>query len=124
MAKFSLLPGQGRFFVLFEESDRNAAEMAQQLKQMLYNCDNVRENVEKIIEMEHTGDKVAHEIIALVHRTFITTFDREDIALLAHSLDDSAQNPSTGTSLVIFCPMVLTMPQPSLRVPKAIAVCC
>jgi uncharacterized protein Yka (UPF0111/DUF47 family) len=31
---------------------------------------------------------VTHEIIALVNRTFITPFDREDIALLAHSLDD------------------------------------
>jgi predicted phosphate transport protein (TIGR00153 family) len=44
--------------------------------------------VEKIIELEHKGDGLAHEIIALVHKTFVTPFDREDIALLAHSLDD------------------------------------
>ncbi len=88
MARFSLLPREGRFFVLFEESAKNAAEVARQLQRMLYNWNDVEKDVEKIIELEHTGDRVAHEIIALVHRTFVTPFDREDIALLAHSLDD------------------------------------
>jgi predicted phosphate transport protein (TIGR00153 family) len=88
MVKFSLVPRQGRFFVLFEESAQNAAEVALKLQHLLCNWDHVNENIEEIIEMEHKGDAVAHEIIALVHRTFITPFDREDIALLAHSLDD------------------------------------
>jgi len=88
MAKFSLLPRQSRFFVLFEESARNAAEVALQLQKMLNNWNNAEENAKKIAELEHTGDRLAHEIIALVHRTFLTPFDREDIALLAHSLDD------------------------------------
>ena len=55
---------------------------------MLDNWDQAEQNILKIIELEHTGDKVAHETIALVNRTFVTPFDREDIALLAHSLDD------------------------------------
>jgi uncharacterized protein len=88
MAKFSLLPQQGRFFVLFEESAKNAAEVAQHLKDLLCEWNDVENRVAKIIELEHKGDGVAHEIIALVHRTFVTPFDREDIALLAHSLDD------------------------------------
>jgi uncharacterized protein len=88
MVKFSLTPKEGRFFVLFEESAQNAAEVAQKLKEMLCNWNNVDKDVEAIIEMEHKGDGVAHEIIALVNRTFVTPFDREDIALLAHSLDD------------------------------------
>ena len=88
MPKFSLLPRQGRFFILFEESAQNAAEIAQQLKVLLCNWDNNNGNIETIIEMEHKGDAIAHEIIALVHRTFVTPFDRDDIALLAPSLDD------------------------------------
>jgi len=88
MVKFSLVPREGRFFVLFEESAKNAAEVAQQLKDLLCNWTDVEKRVESIIELEHKGDGVAHEIIALVHRTFVTPFDREDIALLAHSLDD------------------------------------
>jgi uncharacterized protein len=88
MAKFSLLPREGRFFVLFEESAKNAEEVAHHLHEMLYSWENIDAKVEKIIELEHKGDGVAHEIIALVHKTFVTPFDREDIALLAHSLDD------------------------------------
>jgi predicted phosphate transport protein (TIGR00153 family) len=89
MVKISLLPREGRFFVLFDESARNAADVALHLKNMLYsNWENVEKDVAEIIELEHKGDGVAHEIIALVHRTFVTPFDREDIALLAHSLDD------------------------------------
>ena len=88
MPKFSLLPREGRFFVLFEESAKNAAEVAQQLKDLIDNWCNVEEKVQGIIEKEHKGDTATHEIIALVHRTFVTPFDREDIALLAHSLDD------------------------------------
>jgi predicted phosphate transport protein (TIGR00153 family) len=88
MSKFSFLPREGRFFMLFEESAQNAAEVALKLQEMLCNWENVEQHVEAIIDLEHKGDTVAHEIIALVHRTFVTPFDREDIALLAHSLDD------------------------------------
>jgi predicted phosphate transport protein (TIGR00153 family) len=90
MAKFSLLPREGRFFILFEDSAKNAAEIAQLLKDLLCSWTDVGKKVEAIIGLEHKGDVVTHEIIALVNRTFITPFDREDIALLAHSLDDVA----------------------------------
>jgi predicted phosphate transport protein (TIGR00153 family) len=88
MPRFSLLPREGRFFVLFEESARNAEEVARHLHDLMCNWDNVDQKVADIIQLEHKGDAVAHEIIALVHRTFVTPLDREDIALLAHSLDD------------------------------------
>ncbi len=88
MPKISLLPSQGRFFVLFEDSAKNAAAVAQKLRDMLYSWNAVEKDVEAIMELEHNGDTIAHEIISLVHRTFVTPLDREDIALLAHSLDD------------------------------------
>ncbi|MBN1189609.1 MAG: DUF47 domain-containing protein [Dehalococcoidales bacterium] len=88
MAKLSLLPREGRFFVLFKESAENAAEVALLLRDITDNWNNLEQKVEAIINLEHKGDGVTHEIIALLHRTFVTPFDREDIALLAHSLDD------------------------------------
>jgi len=44
--------------------------------------------VAEITELEHEGDSIAHQVISLLHRTFVTPFDREDIALLAHTMDD------------------------------------
>jgi uncharacterized protein len=86
--KLSLLPREGKFFILFEDSANNAADVAKKLRDLLYNWNDVAKGVEEIIEMEHKGDAIAHEIISLVHKTFVTPLDREDIALLAHSLDD------------------------------------
>jgi len=88
LSKLSLLPREGRFFVLFDESARNAAEVALLLKNLIYNWNENNKDIKAITELEHKGDGITHEIIALVHRTFVTPFDREDIALLAHSLDD------------------------------------
>ena len=61
---------------------------AQSLQRLVENYANVSENVAEITELEHQGDLITHQIIAQLHRTFVTPFDREDIALLAQSLDD------------------------------------
>lgn len=88
MLKISFLSREGKFFTLFEKSAQNAVKVAQQLRDMVYIWENVEERVAAITELEHEGDTVTHEIIAQLNRTFVTPFDREDIALLAHSLDD------------------------------------
>jgi predicted phosphate transport protein (TIGR00153 family) len=88
MPKLSFIPREGKFFVLFDQGAKNAAEVAVLLKKLLDNWVDVEKNVEGIRELEHKGDTVTHEIIAQVNSTFVTPFDREDIALLAHSLDD------------------------------------
>jgi predicted phosphate transport protein (TIGR00153 family) len=41
-----------------------------------------------IVEAEHRGDKVTHEIIKRLNTTFVTPIDREDIYGLATQLDD------------------------------------
>jgi len=40
------------------------------------------------IKTEHQGDAITHQIFEQLHRSVITPFDREDIAMLAHSLDE------------------------------------
>jgi predicted phosphate transport protein (TIGR00153 family) len=88
LSKLSLIPREEKFFVLFEQSAQNAVKIAQQLRDMVFIWENVRERVGVITDLEHQGDAITHQIMAQLHRTFVTPFDREDIALLAHSLDD------------------------------------
>ncbi|MBI2869716.1 MAG: DUF47 domain-containing protein, partial [Chloroflexi bacterium] len=90
MSRFSLIPTEKKFFVLFEQSIQNVIRIAQQLKDMVCIWENLKERVGVITDLEHQGDAITHQIIAELHRTFVTPFDREDIALLAHSLDDIA----------------------------------
>jgi len=86
--RFPFLPREEKFFGLFEESAQNTVKAAQGLKQMVDTWEHVEGKVGEITELEHRGDTITHEIMAQLNRTFVTPFDREDIALLAHSLDD------------------------------------
>ncbi len=88
MFKFPFIPREEKFFDLFEESTRNMVKTAQGLKKLVDGWENVEEEVAQITELEHQGDTITHQIMAQLHRTFITPFDREDIAVLAHTLDD------------------------------------
>ncbi len=88
MFKFPFIPREEKFFGLFEEGARNMVKAAQRLKQLVDTWENVEVKVSEITELEHEGDRITHQIMEQLHRTFVTPFDREDIALLAHSLDD------------------------------------
>jgi predicted phosphate transport protein (TIGR00153 family) len=88
--KLSLIPKEKKFFALFEQGTQNAVKIAQQLKDMVYIWENVKERVGVINDLEHQGDAITHQIFDQLHRSIITPFDREDIALLAHSIDDVA----------------------------------
>ena len=88
MVKFSLLPRGKIFFELYQESAENMVRTAELMKEMVDSWENIGQKVEQIDEYEHIGDNITHRIIELLHRTFVTPFDQEDMALLAHSLDD------------------------------------
>lgn len=88
MFRFPFVPREEKFFDLFEGSARNIVKTAQGLKDMMDNWGDIGIKVAEITEFEHEGDSITHQIMALLHRTFVTPFDREDIALLAHTMDD------------------------------------
>ncbi|MCJ7515650.1 MAG: DUF47 family protein [Dehalococcoidia bacterium] len=88
MPRFSLFPREEKFFVLFEQSAQNAVKIALQLRDLVNIWENVKERVEMITVLEHDGDAITHQVMAQLYRTFVTPLDREDIAMLAQTLDD------------------------------------
>ena len=88
MVKFSFLPGQDKFSILFEESAGNIVKAAKALREMVETWQFIESRVAEIAEMEHEGDTITHQIMAQLHRTFVTPYDREDIAMLAKVMDD------------------------------------
>ncbi len=86
------VPKDKKFFPLFEQAGANLIEMAKLLKESVNSNDlELRKEISKKIEdLEHTGDKITHQIHLELGRNFITPFDREDIHSLASSLDDVA----------------------------------
>lgn len=85
---FSLTPKEDKFFELFIETANIAYKASNLLVEFLKDLDNAEENLKKIKEIEHEGDKKQHEILRQLNKTFITPFDREDIYLIAKDTDD------------------------------------
>ena len=85
-----LIPRETKFFDMFTEIATNVVEGAQALNDLLHNYgyEQMPAALAKIKEIEHRGDEMTHRILVKLNQTFITPFDREDIHLLASSLDD------------------------------------
>ena len=81
-------PRDRAYFELFEEAGQNATRAADLLERMLVNFPDTRELAGEILECEHEGDRITHDIIDRLNHTFVTPIDREDILALASALDD------------------------------------
>jgi uncharacterized protein len=81
-------PRDRAYFELFEEAGQNAVLAADLLDRLLVNFPDNRELAAEILECEHQGDRITHEIIDRLNHTFVTPIDREDILALASALDD------------------------------------
>jgi len=83
-----LIPREDKFYRLFEQAAANVLRGAQLLSDLLSNFSDVATKVKMIQATEHEGDTITHEIFEQLNRTFVTPLDREDIAAIAHALDD------------------------------------
>jgi len=84
-----LVPKQPIFFELFAKLGQEVLNMACLLDE-LSRADNSQVNgfVKRAVDIEHSADNIAHEIVKQLNLTFVTPFDREDIYNLADNLDD------------------------------------
>jgi len=89
MARISLVPQKGEFFDLYNRAAANTVAIAELLIALL---DRYPEGVDGLLrdvkELEHEGDRLTHEVVDLLNRTFVTPFDRDDMYRLAGALDD------------------------------------
>jgi uncharacterized protein len=86
--KISLGPSDRRFFDLLIRSARTLVEGGEALQDFFEHYENPEIKAERIRELEHQADFITHEVMAQLHRTFITPIDREDIANLIQRMDD------------------------------------
>jgi predicted phosphate transport protein (TIGR00153 family) len=83
------LPKQNNFFRLFRESATKLVKTAEQFRDLVNDLPNVNEHAKIITDIEQEADKVAVTTYKLLHKTFITPFDRHDINALTTRLDDT-----------------------------------
>jgi len=85
------LPREGNFFELFNEHGQHIAEGAQAFMAMVQNYGNLelRERyASEVGDAERAADRITAEVHRLLHRTFITPLDRDQIHRLINAMDD------------------------------------
>jgi len=85
---FSLTPKEDKFFELFRSTASVACEASRRLVDFMKDEVFSEEKLKEIKEIEHAGDKIQHQILEQLNKTFITPFDREDIYNIAKGMDD------------------------------------
>lgn len=98
---FRLLPKDEKFFEMFLNAAKNIHAAAKSLKEMLESGKKPDRYIREIKELEHTGDKITHEIISKLNKTFVTPFDREDIYDLSRALDDVLDHIDSAAHRII-----------------------
>ena len=88
-----LLPREGNFFELFNQHAERMVEAAHAFAKLVqhYGDLNLRDkHTREVEDAEHAADKVTREVNRLIHSTFITPIDREQIHTLINTMDDVA----------------------------------
>ena len=83
-----LLPKENFFFELFARQTACINQGLELFELLLNDYSRRNELNVQIKAVENRSDEVAHEVFNLLSNTFVTPFDREDIRLLVHRLDD------------------------------------
>ena len=83
-----LMPREGRFFDLFNAHAAQIVEGSHALSQLFANFETSSVYAERIDVAERSADKITHETITLLHKTFITPIDRDQIHQLITNMDD------------------------------------
>lgn len=88
MLKRLLLPRQDNFFDLFQQAADKLQLASSEFAKMLEDLPHQQFHVDEIAKHEEEADQIAHTNFQLLHKTFITPFDRHDIHELTSTLDD------------------------------------
>ncbi len=83
-----LMPTEGKFFDLFIQHADLCVRGATEMVALMTNFDDLETRVHAIESIEKQADKITHNAIDLLHKTFITPIDRDDIHQLITRMDD------------------------------------
>jgi len=97
-----LVPRENRFYDLFTRAAQNGLDAATLLIELVDSAPEGRASIAaRLADVEHAGDEATHDIMAALNSSFITPFDREDIAVLAGRLDDVIDDIEAGADLTV-----------------------
>ena len=97
-----LTPRDTQFYDMFTAAASNALDAALMLTKLV-NADYEQrpELARQLKDLEHVADHTTHDIMRALNTSFITPFDREDIAVLASRTDDIVDHIEAAADLTV-----------------------
>lgn len=83
-----LIPREGRFFEYFNEHAEQLVLGATELKALMSDISELQIRARNIESIENKADQITHQTMQLLHQTFITPLDRDEIHQLITKMDD------------------------------------
>jgi uncharacterized protein len=116
--KLSLVPQEREYFRLFSDFAATLDQAAQLLTAMLADYGTLKSAARQMVELEHVGDKIVHDIVNRLNKSFITPLEREDIYDLASTLDEILDSIDATVDLML----LYRIEQPTTHVIEQAAV--
>ncbi len=82
------MPTEGKFFEIFNAHAKCMVDASRELALLIDNLDEAEIHKQNVQANEKRADKLTHETIDLLHKTFITPLDRDEIHKLITTMDD------------------------------------
>jgi predicted phosphate transport protein (TIGR00153 family) len=83
-----LMPTEGKFFDLFNQHAALCVKGAHEMVGLMTNFDDLENRTHAVESIEKQADKITYATVDLLHKTFITPIDRDDIHQLITRMDD------------------------------------
>ncbi|HTR11481.1 MAG TPA: DUF47 domain-containing protein [Paraburkholderia sp.] len=82
------MPTEGKFFEIFNAHAKCIVSASRELELLIDNLADAEVHKQNVQTAEKAADKLTHEAIDLLHKTFITPLDRDEIHKLITTMDD------------------------------------
>jgi hypothetical protein len=105
-----LLPREGKFCDLFNQHADLAANAAVELEALLADLSQLELRSRTIAKNEKQADRITHETVPLLHKTFITPLDRDEIHQLSTRMDDILDLREGVATCIFLCDVEAVTP--------------
>ena len=118
-----LMPREGRFFELFNEHAEQVVLGSRELAALMASGDDLERRAHNVESIEKRADRITRSTIELLHKTFITPIDRDDIHQLISKMDDILDLIEDSAQLMFLYDVRVPTPE-AKKLADICVVCC
>ena len=118
-----LMPTEGKFFDLFNQHADLCVKGAQEMVGLMTSFDDLEIRTHAIESIEKQADKITYATVDMLHKTFITPIDRDDIHKLITRMDDILDLMEDAAQTVLLYDLKAVTPE-AKRLAELCLACC